>query len=84
MAIWSGHRGRLHPDLRAAIEQRFTGFRYWFTDPLPADVVDDKWFWSENHRLIVHTLEYLAGRQLPDPHVRVHRPARVRPRPAGP
>lgn len=65
MAVWSGHRGRLHPDLRAAIEQRFTGFRYWYTDPLPADVVDDKWFWSENHRLIVHTLEYLAGRQLP-------------------
>lgn len=65
MAIWSGFRGELHPELRAAIQQRLTGFRYWFTDPLPDGVVDDKWFWSENHRLIVHTLEYLAGRSLP-------------------
>jgi hypothetical protein len=62
MALWQGYRRKLHPDLRAAIEQRFLGFRYWYTDPLPEGVVDDKWFWSENHRLIVHTLEYLAGR----------------------
>ena len=65
MALWWGYRGRLDPGLRQAVEQRFTGFRYWFTDPLPDDVVDDKWFWSENHRLIVHVLEYLAGRALP-------------------
>ena len=66
MAMWWGHREDLDPGLREAIEQRFTGFRYWYTDPKPEGVVDDKWFWSENHRLIVHTLEYLAGRALPD------------------
>ena len=64
--LWWAYRDRLDPDTVAAIEQRFTGFRYWFTDPLPEGVVDDKWFWSENHRLIVHTLEYLSGRALPD------------------
>lgn len=65
-ALWHGHRRELQPELRTAIEQRFVGFRYWYTDPLPAGVVDDKWFWSENHRIIVHTLELLAGRALPD------------------
>jgi hypothetical protein len=65
VALWYGYRRDVAPDLRAAIEQRFTGFRYWFTDPLPAGVVDQKWFWSENHRIIFHTLEYLAGRALP-------------------
>src|SRR5262245_56807767 len=65
VAIWYGHRRDVTPELRAAIEQRFLGFRYWFTDPLPAGVIDQKWFWSENHRIIFHTLEYLAGRALP-------------------
>ena len=66
VAIWYGHRRDITPELRSAIEQRFVDFRYWFTDPLPAGVVDQKWFWSENHRIIFHTLEYLAGRALPD------------------
>jgi len=64
-SLWWGYREELDPGLRQAIETRFAEFRYWYTDPLPADVVDDKWFWSENHRLIFHTLEYLAGRALP-------------------
>lgn len=66
LAIWQGHRRTITPELRAAIEQRVTDFRYWYTDPLPAGAVDDKWFWSENHRIIFHTLEYLGGRALPD------------------
>lgn len=65
MALWHGHRRDVTPELRTAVEQRFLGFRYWYTDPLPAGTVDEKWFWSENHRIIVHTLEYLAGRALP-------------------
>ncbi|HYZ97155.1 MAG TPA: hypothetical protein VE575_00305 [Acidimicrobiales bacterium] len=68
-ALWYGHRRELDAGLRAAIEQRFVDFRYWYTDPLPEGVdrkvVDDKWFWSENHRVIFHALEYLAGRALP-------------------
>jgi len=65
VALWESHRRDLRPDLREAIEQRFLGFRYWYTDPLPTGIVDDKWFWSENHRIIFHTLEYLTGRGLP-------------------
>ena len=65
MALWQRHRQDLAPELRSAIEQRFLGFRYWYTDPLPAGVIDEKWFWTENHRIIHHTLEYLAGRALP-------------------
>jgi len=64
IALWSSHRHTISPDLRAAIEQRMLGFRYWFTDPLPAGVIDNKWFWTENHQIIMHTLEYLAGRGL--------------------
>ena len=64
--LWQGYRRQIHPGLRAAIEQRFRAFRYWYTDPLPEGTVDHKWYWSENHRLIIHTLEYLAGKALPD------------------
>jgi hypothetical protein len=65
VALWYGYGRSIDGDLRAAIEQRFTGFRYWYTDPLPAGTTDEKWFWSENHRIIFHVLEYLAGRALP-------------------
>lgn len=64
--LWKAHGTRLAPETRAALEERILGFRYWYTDPLPDGVVDHKWFWSENHRLIVHTLELLAGDSLPD------------------
>ncbi len=47
----------------ALLADRFTGFRYWYTDPveLPEGTVDERWYWSENHRLIFHTCELLAG-----------------------
>ncbi|MDO5499513.1 MAG: hypothetical protein Q4F67_07525 [Propionibacteriaceae bacterium] len=73
--LWHAHGDELAPQTRAALEKRLLGFRYWYTDPLPPAAnprgddrseVDHKWFWSENHRLIVHTLEYLAGTTLPD------------------
>lgn len=65
VAIWEAHSRDIRPDLREAMEQRFLDFRYWFTDPLPEGVIDNKWFWTENHRIIFHTLEYLTGRGLP-------------------
>ena len=60
-----GH-GVIDPTVLAAIEQRMVGFRYRWDDPLPADRVDHKWFWSENHRVIMAVDEYLAGRAFPD------------------
>lgn len=62
--IWHDHRAQLDPALADAMQQRLLGFRYWYTDPQPARGPDDKWFWSENHLMIIHTMEYLAGRDL--------------------
>lgn len=62
--LWREHRTQLAPVTGAALERRILEFRYWYTDPLPDEAVDHKWFWSENHRLILHTLEYLAGTEL--------------------
>ncbi len=65
MNLWYGYRDALDPELRTAIEQRFHSFKYWFTEPTPPGLVDDRWYWSENHRIIYHTNEYLAGAAFP-------------------
>lgn len=57
---------RLHPDVIDAIRQRMVNNRYRYDDPLPADRLDQEWFWSENHRIIGHANEYLAGQRFPD------------------
>ena len=59
-------QGILDPSLLAAVEQRMVEFRYRWDDPLPADRLDHKWFWSENHRVIMAVDEYLSGLALPD------------------
>ena len=56
----------LPADLVAAMDERLVGYSYWYTEPVPDGVVDEKWYWSENHRIIFHTLQYLAGLRLPD------------------
>jgi hypothetical protein len=69
--LWYGYRDRLTPELRAEIEARFHSFKYWFTEPTQPEVkaagfADDRWYWSENHRIIYHTIEYLAGNAFPN------------------
>lgn len=59
-------RGVIDPVVLDAIEQRMVEFRYRWDDPLPADRLDHKWFWSENHRVILAVDEYLAGVAFPD------------------
>lgn len=59
-------RAHLDPSVIEAIEARMRDFRYRYDDPLPADRVDNKWFWSENHRLIFAVDELLSGLALPD------------------
>lgn len=51
--------------LHDGIEKRLVANRYRYDDPLPADRVDNLWFWSENHRIIGLTLEFLSGQHLP-------------------
>ena len=42
-----------------------SAFKYWYTEPTPPGLIDNKYYWSENHRIIFHTLEYLAGQAFP-------------------
>ncbi|QQE80245.1 hypothetical protein [Alicyclobacillus sp. SO9] len=49
-------------NLRHRIKQSILGFRYWFDEP-GNDVM---WFFSENHALLFHTCELLAGQLFPD------------------
>jgi hypothetical protein len=66
MNLWYGYRDDLGGAMREAIEQRILAFKYWYTEPTPEGIIDDKYYWSENHRIIFHTLEYLAGQAFPD------------------
>ena len=65
MNLWYGYRDLLPSDVRAATEAHFKSFKYWFTDPQPAGVVDQRYYWSENHQLLYHADEYLAGQAFP-------------------
>ncbi|MGB6059227.1 MAG: hypothetical protein WBF71_13300, partial [Microthrixaceae bacterium] len=57
---------RLDPGLLGEIEDRLVANRYRYDDPLPADRLDNQWFWSENHIIINLTNEYLAGQRMPE------------------
>ncbi len=58
--------------LRARIEEALLSFKYWYSDPTPdrtfneEPVVDNMWYWSENHILIFRTVEFLMGQRFPD------------------
>ena len=56
----------LPADVIDAIGQRMRANRYRYDDPLPADRIDDQWFWSENHVIIGLVNEYLAGKRFAD------------------
>lgn len=56
----------LDPAIIEAAEARMASNRWQYDDPLPDGVIDNQWFWSENHIVIGAAGEYLAGRRLPD------------------
>jgi len=53
-------------------EQAVLDFKYWYADDTPVrivdgeQVVDQMWYWSENHVLLFRVNEYLAGQLFPD------------------
>ena len=53
---------RLSEETRRMIEEAAAGWRYWIDEP--GD--DVMWFFSENHALLFHLCQYLAGRTFPD------------------
>ncbi|MBS2012193.1 MAG: hypothetical protein JST00_04870 [Deltaproteobacteria bacterium] len=56
----------LAPATKTAIEEALARFKYWYTQPTPAGRTDDSYYWSENHQIIYHGVEYLMGTRLPD------------------
>ncbi len=56
----------LDPSVTDAVEQRLLDNRYRYDDPLPEGRIDEQWFWSENHVIILLVIEYLAGQRLPE------------------
>lgn len=61
-----GYRDQIPDETVAVVEEALLGFEYWFTEPTPEGVIDEKYYWSENHRIIFHTDEYLMGQAYPD------------------
>ena len=52
----------LPDDLRGEMEDTVLAFKYWLDEPGP----DDLCWWSENHQILYHSAEYLAGLLFPD------------------
>ena len=48
--------------LKQPLEECVLNFRYWADEPGS----DAMWFWSENHQILFHTCEILAGQLYPD------------------
>jgi len=53
---------RLSPDIRQAITETLLHFKYWIDEPGR----DGMCTWSENHQIMFHSCEYLAGTLFPD------------------
>ena len=53
--------GRLSPEITALMKDTVLGFKYWVDEP--GDTV--MWMDSENHRLLFHVAEWLAGQLYP-------------------
>lgn len=56
----------LPPELWRKVEDALISFKYWYTEPTPAGMLDNSYYWTENHQIIYHTIEYLAGQRYPD------------------
>jgi hypothetical protein len=48
--------------LKQPLQECVLNFRYWADEPGS----DAMWFWSENHQILFHTCEILAGQLYPD------------------
>lgn len=49
------------PEIRQPLEECILNFRYWADEPGS----DAMWFWSENHQILFHTCQVLAGQLYP-------------------
>ena len=51
----------LDPTFKEQLKDAILNFKYWFTEPGPSDMI----MWTENHMILFHTCEYLAGQLYP-------------------
>ena len=47
--------------LNDSMKDAILNFKYWFTEPGPDEMI----FWTENHMILFHTAELLAGQMFP-------------------
>jgi hypothetical protein len=64
--LWYRARDQLDQELVDAIGERLLAFKYWQTEPTPDGIVDDQYYWTENHQIIFLADEYIAGQAFPD------------------
>ncbi|MCD6378654.1 MAG: hypothetical protein J7L99_07390 [Planctomycetes bacterium] len=61
LAYWDKNYKRLNPSIRDAIKDTLLGFKYWVDEPGETVMYMN----SENHRILFHVAEYLAGQLYP-------------------
>ncbi len=61
LTLFSGHQD-LPAELEADMVASVLDFKYWLDEPGP----DNMCWWSENHQILFHTAELLAGQLFPD------------------
>jgi len=61
---------RDHPALPRAlvdqVEAALVAFKFWYTEPTPEGMLDNSYYWTENHEILYHAIEYLMGQTYPD------------------
>lgn len=59
-----------HPLLAAGladkVEQAMLAFKFWYDEPTPPGLTDNSYYWTENHQVIYHAIEYLIGQRYPE------------------
>lgn len=62
LALLLGHEQDpiLAPGLPQKIDEALARFKFWYTDAGPPKS-DESYYWTENHQVLFHTIEYLVG-----------------------
>lgn len=55
----------LAPGLMDSVAAALIAFKFWYTEPTPSGMVDNSYYWTENHQIIYFTIEYLVGQTYP-------------------
>ncbi|NLO38521.1 MAG: hypothetical protein GX115_03475, partial [Ruminiclostridium sp.] len=60
--MYARFSNRFSEKLKREVEDAMAGYRYWIDEP--GD--DVMWFFSENHALMFHICQYIAGKTMPE------------------